>query len=66
MEQKIILDLLCKLRESDETERLNNAKLILETLFKQSSSKERELLREEFNRLSKEIEGEVELQKTQN
>ena len=56
MEEKEISALLVKLGNEDETKRLCFFKSILEYFHKSENPKFRELIYEEFNRLSKEIE----------
>lgn len=55
MEQKDLTNILVKISNESETEKLENFKIILEFLFKNSDEKLREQIRTEFNRLSEEI-----------
>lgn len=55
MEQKDLTNILLKISNESETEKLENFKIILEFLFKNSDEKLREQIRTEFNRLSEEI-----------
>ena len=55
MEQKELTNILVKISNESETEKLENFKIILEFLFKNSDEKLREQIRTEFNRLSEEI-----------
>ncbi len=56
MEIKVeITNILSKLKDYDTTKELENKRFILEYLFKNSSKEIRTILREDFNRLTKEI-----------
>jgi len=59
MEQKDLTNILVKISNESETEKLENFKIILEFLFKNSDEKLREQIRTEFNRLSEEILSET-------
>ncbi|MCH5282514.1 MAG: hypothetical protein J1E59_02555 [Treponema sp.] len=54
---------LVKLYNEDETSWLNQSKEILEYFFKTSNQDVKEMIREEFNRLSKEIDENTEKEK---
>ena len=63
MEQEEPVLLISKLRDMDITKRFEDKISSFEHQLKTSDDKTRELLNDEFNRLAKEIEDEIELQK---
>ena len=63
MEQNELVELIVKLRDMDISGIFKNKIDFLESRFKSADEKGREMLREDFTRLAKEISDASELQK---
>ena len=63
MEQEEFVSLIRRLRDMDVTKKFEDKIAVLEQQFKTTDEKARDLLRDEFNRLAKEIEDEHAMQK---
>lgn len=63
MEPKDLLLLITKLRDNDISKKFENKIKSLEYQFQSTDEKGRELLNDEFNRLAKEIDNELILQR---